>query len=74
MNKETLLIIIVGITVFEFLLELVLDILNIRNMKGELPSALKGIYEPDKYASAVDYQRTQANFGRISSGFTFYCP
>ncbi|MBY0425087.1 MAG: M48 family metallopeptidase, partial [Cytophagales bacterium] len=71
MNQDTLLIIIIGITVGEFVWELILDILNIRNMKGELPDSLKGIYEPEKYLSSLNYQRAQANFGRINSGFTF---
>lgn len=71
MTKETILIIILGITIAEFLLELVLDILNIQSMKSDLPEKLKGIYEPEKYKSSMDYQRTTANFGRFSSGFTF---
>ena len=71
MTKETILIIILGITIVEFLLELVLDILNIQSMKSDLPEKLKGIYEPEKYKSSMDYQRTTANFGRFSSGFTF---
>ena len=45
---------IIGIVVFDYLLERFLDYLNTTRWSTILPEALKGIYKPE------DYQKSQA--------------
>lgn len=61
---------IIGILVFDFLLERLLDYLNSTRRKNELPEDLKDLYDPEKYRKAQDYERTKSRFSLYSSSFS----
>ena len=62
--------IIVGILVFDFLFGWVLDTLNAKAWKEEVPEPLIGMYDRDKYAKSQHYFRDNLKFGRITSVFS----
>lgn len=61
------LIIIISILITEYLLELIIDRLNIQYLKKELPESFKGYYDQEKYARSQTYTRENTKFGLIQS-------
>ena len=68
---QTLFIIIIVILVVDFALERTLAFLNIKESGKELPTLLRDIYNPEKYAKQQEYFRTNSRFGMLTSGFSF---
>ncbi len=62
---------IIIILIANFALERYLSILNLGYSKNELPTVLRDIYDPEKYAKQQDYFRTNQRFGMITSTFGF---
>jgi STE24 endopeptidase len=69
--SEVFLYIILGVIVFDYLLERVLDYLNMTRMTGELPEELKGIYDPDRYKKSQQYLETKQRFSFVTSTVNF---
>jgi STE24 endopeptidase len=53
----------------EYVLDIVSDGLNLRNLKEELPNEFRDTFDEDEYAKAQDYTRTRTRFGLVSSTF-----
>ena len=62
-------IIFIALTL-EFALELVGNLLNLKALKLELPTALEGIYKAEDYRKSQEYIRSTTRFGLIGSSFT----
>lgn len=71
MRSDHLLIAILIIVTLEFVLERILDYLNVKNQSSKIPSELDGIYDAEKYQKALNYHSTQTRFSFFSSGFSF---
>lgn len=71
MNATTILYIILIILSFDFILERILDILNLRNWSPTLPKVLEGIYEKEKYLKSQEYQKEKYKLSFISSVISF---
>lgn len=71
MSSTTILYIILGILSFDFILERVLDILNLKNWSPQLPKVLEGIYEEEKYFKSQEYQREKYRLSFFSSTLSF---
>ena len=63
------LIVILGILITEYLLELVVDTLNVRSCGDELPSEFEGSYSPERYATSQKYLKENTRFSLITGGF-----
>ena len=63
--------VILGILLFDFLLERWLEYLNTKAWSPVLPEMLRGIYDPEKYRLSQEYYLANLRFGVISSSFTF---
>src|SRR5690606_20026300 len=50
-------------------IERILEYLNKKNQTTRLPESLAGIYDAEKYAKSIDYNRTKQDFGLVVSGF-----
>ncbi len=72
MQPENILFIIIGILLFNYFLDLFLDILNIRNTNKNLPPELKDVYEEEEWLKAKKYQKVNFNFGLISGTFSLF--
>ncbi|UXP32516.1 M48 family metallopeptidase [Reichenbachiella agarivorans] len=71
MNSDNILYIIIGITVFDFVFNKTLGILNNRSRKKPIPASLQGIYDQEKYQESQHYQTAVFNFSIVSSTFSF---
>lgn len=67
MSSELILGIIIGILLFNFTLETILEWLNLRHMKTSIPKELEGLYEPEKYKQSLLYTREKTSFGMMIS-------
>jgi len=66
---ETILYLIIGIIIFEFLFSKTLSTINSSWRNKELPAELKGIYEDEKYKKSQEYGKTNSKFSFFTSSF-----
>jgi STE24 endopeptidase len=66
MTLQIIFYIILGLFVFEFLLSKTLDYLNTLNWSDKLPEELVGIYDEEKYAKSMQYEKAKHKFSNIS--------
>lgn len=71
MNSQTVLYLILFIVCFNFLLERILEILNQKAMSHELPKEAEGIYDKDKYAQMLRYEKETGRFSLLVSVLSF---
>jgi STE24 endopeptidase len=71
MTAHSLFILIIILVSFDFILDQVMDYLNLSYQKKELPAELQGIYDAEQFAKSQDYQSVNAKFEFIQSTFTF---
>lgn len=64
---QSIFYLIVGILVFDYLLERLLDYLNSTRWSTDIPIELNGIYNAEKYAKAQAYEKTKSRFSLITS-------
>lgn len=67
---NTIFFIIVGIILFDYILDRYLDLLNAKQRKFPLPTELEGIYDAEKLKKAQDYDKANATFSNFSSTFS----
>jgi STE24 endopeptidase len=71
MNPETILYIILGISLISYLFDQTLDYLNLKALKPEVPAEIEDFYDTEKYYKSIAYQKEQSRFSFISSAFSF---
>jgi len=67
---QTLFYIIIGILIFEYLLDRFLDYRNNQNWSAKLPEELDGIYDEESYQKSQKYDKANYNFSFWSSGLS----
>lgn len=65
---STLLIIIVTVA---FLIDRLLDYLNLTSVSPDLPAAADGIYDAEKYRKSQEYFKFNHRFSQVTSGYSF---
>ncbi|MBU8893080.1 MAG: M48 family metallopeptidase [Bacteroidales bacterium] len=60
---------IIGILIFDYLLDQFLDYLNATKRSSTLPDELKGIYNEEKYIKSQDYDKANHKFSILTSSF-----
>lgn len=68
---NTVFVIIIGVLGFGYVLNRILDTLNLRHTLPELPQELAGIYDPEEYKRSQLYKRDNTRFAFISSSISF---
>ncbi|MEX0778230.1 MAG: M48 family metallopeptidase [Balneolales bacterium] len=63
-------IIILAALLFDYLLNLTADYLNLSSLKKELPKEFEGVYDEEEYKRSQEYTRERTRFGFISSTFS----
>jgi STE24 endopeptidase len=71
MTATSIFYIIIGILVFDFLLERILGLLNYTWYSKPVPQELADVYEHEEYEKSQEYKKTNFKFGLISSTFSF---
>ena len=65
-------IIVLIALIFDFILELVANLLNLKALKLELPPTLEGLYKAEDYHKSQAYIRATTHFGFIESTFILF--
>ena len=63
---NTYLIIIISILIISYLLDTIINLLNVRHVKERLPQEFEGWYDAKRYRTSQCYLREQTKFGTIS--------
>ncbi len=71
MTPQLILYVILAIITFDYILNQILDYLNLKARKNILPEDIKSFYSEEKYDKAQKYQKTLSNFSFISSAVSF---
>lgn len=67
MDAQTLFLIIIGILIFEFLLERSLSYLNYTWYSKPIPKEVDDVYDAKEYQRSQEYKKTNFRFGAISA-------
>jgi STE24 endopeptidase len=67
MIAESWLYLIIGLIIFNYLFNTVLNFVNDKNWKSEIPDSMKDFYEKEKYLKAKAYSKEKGAIGFISS-------
>ncbi len=68
--SNTLFWIIVVLVIFDFLFSKSLSLLNLKRMTPQLPGELSGIYNQEKYARSLEYQKTNIRYSFVTDSFS----
>ncbi len=71
MSPSFLLTIIITIVILGYLFDQILDYINLKALRKDIPIEIKEFYDQEKYQKSLDYQREQSYFSFYSSGFSF---
>ncbi|GAK94019.1 CAAX prenyl protease 1 [Nonlabens ulvanivorans] len=71
MDAITLFYLIIGILIFDFLLDQLLGFLNYTWYSKEIPQELQDVYDGDEYAKSQEYKKTNYRFSLLSSSISF---
>jgi len=69
--EHKIFLIIVSITIFDYVLDHFLDYLNMKNWSSELPKEAEGIYDSEKYKKSQEYYKVNHRFSLITTTFSF---
>ena len=67
MTAENWLFLIIGLVIFNYLFSTVLDFINGKNWRTEIPPVMKDFYPEDKYLKAKNYSKEKGKVSLISS-------
>ena len=67
MTPENWIYLIIGLVIFNYLFSTVLDYINGKNWKTEVPPVMKDFYYEDKYLKAKNYSKEKGKVSLISS-------
>lgn len=71
MEPQTILYIILVIATVSYLFDQLLDYINLKSMRRDIPDDVAAFYDRGKYLRSLDYHRELTRFSFISSGFSF---
>jgi len=71
MKPEIILSVILGISIISYLFDQVLDYVNLKVQRKDIPAEVEGFYNKEQYQKSLDYQKDQARFSFITAGFSF---
>lgn len=71
MNDQQILFLLLGIIVFDFVLENLVDFLNHKAANKNIPKPLEGIYDEESYRKSQEYGATNYRFSLITGSISF---
>ncbi|SNZ00368.1 M48 family metallopeptidase [Flagellimonas pacifica] len=70
MEKTTLFYIIISILIVQYLVHQILEYLNAKRFKSNVPGELSDVFNDDEYQKSQHYKKTNYQFGLFSDGFS----
>lgn len=71
MESQTILFIIIIIATVSYVFDQLLDYVNLRSMRTDIPDDVAVFYDRPRYLRSLDYHRELTRFSFITSAFTF---
>ena len=71
MNPQTILYIILAIATVSYLFDQVLDYINLKAQRTDIPDDIAAFYDRDKYVKSLSYHKELTNFSFLTSAFSF---
>lgn len=71
MEPQTILYIILAIVVVSYLFDQVLDYINLKYQRTDIPKEVEAFYDKEKYLKSLAYHRDQTKFSFITAAFSF---
>ena len=71
LNAQNILVFFIGLVIFNFLFTTVLEYLNDKNWKDDIPEDLKDFYDSEKYLKAKNYKIDRGKLSSLSSSISF---
>jgi STE24 endopeptidase len=71
MKPELILSVILGISIISYLFDQILDYINLKAQRKDIPAEVEGFYNKEKYQKSLDYQKDQTRFSFITAVFSF---
>ncbi len=71
MQPNALLVIILSISAISFLFDQILDYLNLKAQRKDIPEEIASFYDKEKYLKSLAYHRDQTKFSFLTSAFGF---
>ena len=71
MESSIILILLLVILSVHFVTDRVLEFLNLRSLRADLPEEVSAFYDPERYERSTAYARTNIRFGFLTSTLSF---
>jgi STE24 endopeptidase len=71
MSPDTLLVIIMIIVTVSFIFDQILDYINLKAQRADIPDEVSSFYDKEKYLKSLDYHREQTRFSFLTAAFSF---
>src|SRR5688572_20027492 len=71
MQPQTILVVILIITLVSYVFDQILDCINLRSQRADIPNEIASFYEKDKYLQSLSYHRERTKFSFLTSAFSF---
>lgn len=71
MSSQLIFYIIIGITTTGYLFDQLLDWVNLRHQRTDIPDTIASFYDRDRYLKSLAYHRELTNFSFLTSAFSF---
>lgn len=71
MSPDTLLLIIMIIVIVSFIFDQILDYINLKAQRADIPEEVSSFYDREKYLKSLDYHKEQTRFSFITATFSF---
>lgn len=71
MEPKTILYIIAGIAAISYLFDQLLDYINLKALRTDIPDDVATFYDPERYFKSLEYHKELTRFSFLSSAFSF---
>jgi len=71
MKPETILAVILGISIISYLFDQILDYINLKSQRKDIPAEVEGFFNKEKYQKSLDYQKDRTKFSFVTAAFSF---
>jgi len=71
MKPESILILILGISAISYFFDQLLDYINLKAQRKDIPADIESFYDSGKYQKSLEYQKAQTQFSFLTSAFSF---
>ena len=71
MQPQGILYLIVGIVSVSYLFDQILDYINLKSMRSDVPEEVASFYDRDKYGKSQEYHKELSRFSFLTAAFSF---